>query len=362
MATQIRLRGASARPPLIRYFEYLQFAALAIQPFIWLAFSPNQFLLFLLSAGPMQAALLALALAVSRGRQAWAKWVLLGLYILAFAGIVSILFTPPFAVVLMMLPPAILRGISLALLFTKQASSWLHQDKGRLLVSRTVATASAQRDDKRLTLVDKLQISPGLFWILASGTGGAFGAWLAWITFPSARFATNVMGHFSWALVGFASTVGIVFGIAQAAAISLLKPAADEWRARTAIMPLLWIPATAAGVFAMIFPLWWTYAEDLLLAPGYLVAVMLPGIILLSLLQWGILYFYLPVVGWRWRTIVGAAVGVSIGLLVAMMLGAFLPLPMEVIWAGAFGLILGAIQNKPAREMSSRSRTSAAVN
>lgn len=362
MMTESPPRRASARPPHIRYFEYLQFAALAVQPFIWLALSPNQFLLFLLSAAPMQAALLALALAVSRGHQAWAKWLLLALYLLAFAGILSILFRPPFAVVLMMLPPAILRGISLAFLFTKQSSSWLHQDKAPALFGRTLATASVQTDHKWPPLIGNVQISPGLFWILASGTGGAVGAWLAWIAFPSARFATNVMGHFGWALVGFASTVGLVFGIFQAAALSLLGPAGDQWQARTRVMALLWVPATAAGIFVMIFPLWWTYAEDLMLAPGYLVAVMLPGIVLMALLQWGIIYFYLPVIGWRWRTIVGAAVGVSIGLLTAMMIGAFLPLPMEVIWAGAFGLILGAMQHKAAREMSSLLRTSATVN
>lgn len=193
---------------------------------------------------------------------------------------------------------------------------------------------------------------PGATWILASGLGAGIGAALACTIFPEAGFAENPTGLFSWKLVGFAATIGATFGLFQAGALGALL-GDRSWRARIAAM--LWLPASAIGIAAMIFPLWWTDAELLLMLPIAVPIAMAPGVMVLAAGQGLLAYSIAPSSNWFLRTVAGAAIGGLVGLPVAVMIGPILPGlfeapvpgPGETIWAATTGLVIGAIQRRP---------------
>ncbi len=349
------------RPPHIRYFEFLQIAMIGIEFASHLTVGPDQLLFNLATLGPINAVILGLTLAVSRGRQNWARWALLILYVvfvLLAASTVAFLFRAGSGIVLVTLLFVIVPGAVLFLAFTKQSSAWIHSKHQENAFERPVMPPTQQQTaaSRGPQATVKIHLDqPGVLWALSSGAGAAVGAWIACLAFPSARFAQNPIGHFSWALVGFASTVGAGFGIAQSAALAyVLKLSTGGQNTRTRVIESAWIIATALGVFAMIFPLWWTYAEALVLAPGYMLAVMAPGIVLLAVLQSLLIRPFGPPKGWLWRTAVGGGIGASMGLFAAMMIGAVLPLPMEAAWAGSFGLVIGAMQAKLIQAISAR--------
>lgn len=351
MPAQPQLSRSERRPPHIRYFEVLQIAMIGIALVTQLTGGRERLLFNLATLAPAEGVLLGLTLAVSRGRQNWARWVLLVLYIYVAISVVTFSFMSGAQAAVVGGVLSILPGAVLALAFTKQSSAWLRAKRPQ---SGLMSAARPIERRPRFAISGSLDFGerPGPTWTVMSGVGAALGAWIACLLFPSARFAENLIGHFSWALVGFASTVGLGFGAAQAATLMYLAKSAEGLQlGRIRLVALGWIVATAAGVFVMIFPLWWTYAEALLLAPGYMLAVMMPGILTLAILQWALLRSCSPVRGWLWRTAVGGAIGGSMGLMAATIVGGLLPLPIEVAWTGSFGLLIGAMQAKPVRDL-----------
>lgn len=296
--------------------------------------------------------LLGLTLAISRGRQNWARWVLLVLYVYVAISVVTFSLIAGTEAALIGGLLAVLPGAVLALAFTKQSSAWLRSTHHQSAF--TSATRPNERHRWLREIISNFRIAerPGSVWTLSSGGGAAAGAWIACVAFPSARFAQNPVGHFSWALVGFAWTIGLGFGAAQSAIlVRVLRSVTSQPSIRIRLVAFAWNAVTAVGVFVMIFPLWWTYTEALLLAPGYLLAVMMPGVLLLAILQWALIRSCSEVTGWLWRTALGGAIGGSMGLMAAIMVRGLLPLPMEAEWAGSFGLLIGAMQAKTVRDL-----------
>jgi hypothetical protein len=197
----------------------------------------------------------------------------------------------------------------------------------------------------------------GATWIVASGLGAAIGGALASILFPAAGFAQNPTGQFSWSLVGFAFTVGLVFALFQSASLAALLGQRSS-RARSVVV-LLWTAVTAVAVAVMIFPLWWTDAELLMMMPIAVPIYMSPGIILLAIGQTLLIQGMAGPVRWFRRTAFGAAIGALIGLPAVMVIGPLLPSflqvyttgPGETIWAGTMGLIIGAMQRSPLQSL-----------
>lgn len=354
MSTHVETIASQSRPRHIRYFEFLQFGMIGIVLATEFAAAGEQLLFKLASLGPVVAILLALTLAVSRAHQNWARWVLLIIYIyIVVAGLPFVLLMPGLSLIeilVAVLLAAGLPGAVLSLAFTKQSSAWIRAKNAEKASSSPIGAAISWQQPKRPARAVSAKLidhRAGLVWALSSGAGASLGAWLACLLLPSARFAENPIGHFTWALVGFASIIGLGFGAAQSAVLAhLLKSAADLQKSKIRLVLLAWVIATAASVFAMVFPLWWTDAEALLIAPGYMLTVMTPGIVLLAVLQWTLIRLCSPLEGWLWRTAVGGAIGASMGLFTAMFIRAVLPLPMEAVWAGSFGLVIGAMQAK----------------
>jgi len=100
--------------------------------------------------------------------------------------------------------------------------------------------------------------------------------------FPGAAFGASPTGQFGWHLVGFASLIGAALGLSQWVVLRhLLKPA----NATDRLLLHLWIPATSLGIVAMLMPLWWLDAEVFILLPWMSAGPMIPGIVLLGILQ-----------------------------------------------------------------------------
>ncbi len=93
-----------------------------------------------------------------------------------------------------------------------------------------------------------------------------------------------------------------------------------------------------------MLPLWWTDAEVFFFAPWAAAVVMLPGMIFLGLGQWLVLYRVITArIIWVLRTIVGAAIGAVLGLVVAFAFS-LVSIPPEATWAFVIGASIGALQ------------------
>ena len=188
---------------------------------------------------------------------------------------------------------------------------------------------------------DNLYIRLAWLWICGTGISALVGAGLALILFPSAAFARNPTGQFGWNLVGFALAIGIPFAISQWMILRYFP----RYRKTAKISFLvLWIPVTSIGITLMILPLWWLDVMVLILAPWVVVVKMLPGMIVLGLGQWFVLYRVITArFIWVLRTILGAAIGAVLGLAVAIALS-LISLPLETTWALVIGASIGALQ------------------
>lgn len=176
-------------------------------------------------------------------------------------------------------------------------------------------------------------------WTGASALGTSIGAMLALILFPSAAFASNPTGQFSWNLVGFALAIGVPLGVSQ---WLVLRQLLKYRLANDSLSLHLWIPATSVGIAVMVMPLWWWDAEVFIFAPWVVAYVMFPGMILLGIAQWLILYRLISVrFTWVLRTIAGAAIGSILGLVVAFFLT---PIPLEITWSFLAGAGIGRLQ------------------
>jgi hypothetical protein len=184
-------------------------------------------------------------------------------------------------------------------------------------------------------------------WVGISGLGALIGATIAVASFPGAAFAENPTGQFDWHLVGFALSIGISFALAQWLLLSNLV--ADK-RVMNTFLSGLWLIASTAGIVAILFPLWWMPWGQIILAPYWTVAVMIPGSLVLGFGQ----RMVLGQVGkasnrYVWLTCFGVATGGYLGLIGAFLL-MFLSdalLPINHMWALLFGLIVGAFQCRP---------------
>ena len=173
----------------------------------------------------------------------------------------------------------------------------------------------------------------GKTWAGFSTLAFAFGAMIALQNFPEAGFAQNPTGVFGSHLVGFAASVAVPVAAVQC---FLLTRLCRTISMRQLVLLLLWFPVTAAGIMAMIMPLWWFDAWLLSIAPWLAAAPMLPGVLGLGLAQWLIVRalfgarFY-----WITVSVTGAVVGSILGLVIAMVLQ---PIPLEITWAAVTGL------------------------
>jgi hypothetical protein len=184
-------------------------------------------------------------------------------------------------------------------------------------------------------------------WIGVSGLGALLGATIAVASFPGAAFAENPTGEFGWHLVGFALSIGVSFAVAQWLLLSNLL--ADK-RAMNTFLSAVWLIASSAGIVAILLPLWWMPWGQILLAPHWTVAVMMPGSLFLGFGQ----RIVLGQIGktsnrYVWLTCFGVAIGGYLGLIGAFLLmfvSAAL-LPINHMWALLFGLVVGAFQCRP---------------
>lgn len=175
-------------------------------------------------------------------------------------------------------------------------------------------------------------------WPLVSGGAAAIGALIADFVFPEAGFAQNPTALFGWHLVGFASIVGISLAVGQ---WLILQKTYGKNGFASAIKIAFWLPVTTTGIVAMVFPLWYLDAVVLSFMPIVVVVPMMPGIVLLGVAQWVVLYSLIQAKNtWILMTIAGATLGAVVGLILAL----FLPLPVEATWAGVTGLGIGVFQ------------------
>jgi hypothetical protein len=176
-------------------------------------------------------------------------------------------------------------------------------------------------------------------WTLASAAGTGVGAYLAMRYFPEAGFAKHPTGQYGPYLYGFAVSVALPLALAQ---FVLLASFLGSYTPGRLVLLLLWIPATAVGVMAMILPLWSWDAFVFAIMPLAVAVVMLPGAVLMGLAQNVILYALFGTrIYWAALTVVGAVIGSVAGLVLAFMLQ---PMPLEVVWGIVTGAGIGATQ------------------
>jgi len=181
------------------------------------------------------------------------------------------------------------------------------------------------------------------FWILTiwgclGSIGLAFGAALAIDAVPEARFGVSPTGEFRWYLVWFSLYVAAPFSIAQWFGLLLTLPVRNLQKLAISV---LWLPATCAGVLAMLLPMWSWSAGMFMDMPIGVAIPILPGAAILGACQAFILRL---LVGngryWIMSTLLGAAFGGVFGRLIAANFGSAL----EVTWALITGLGIASFQ------------------
>ena len=190
-----------------------------------------------------------------------------------------------------------------------------------------------------------IRIKTSTKWLLFSCAGAAVGAALANDFFPSAIVDRLRTGYFNLDLVGplfFAAMIGVLFGVAQWSVLRRIQGNNDV-RAQDARQ--LWIPMTAVGVVTMVLPLLWVYAEQRAWLHIVGLPVMVPGIIILSAVQFMLIARIFPERPWFWRTVIGAVLGAVFGIPVSAFLQHVCYVPEEISYAGTIGFFIGALQS-----------------
>ena len=185
------------------------------------------------------------------------------------------------------------------------------------------------------------------------------GAGAAVVFFPGAAFGQNPTGDFGWHLVGFAVLVGVFFALGQ---WSILRRFSDRYLEINPLLLGLWIPASTVAIMAMLLPLWWVTGGFFFWAPWLMVERMFPGILVLAILQW-LLLWRMTAIGPKWivLTILGSSLGAILGLFWPIILlpismtfspeldAAFIEfiefIPLEVPSAFVFGATIGLLQS-----------------
>lgn len=176
--------------------------------------------------------------------------------------------------------------------------------------------------------------TPGIreLWVGVSVASIGIGAMIALHYFPGAGFAMHPAGQYDLELVGFTACVTLPLAVAQSAMLACTIRRLD---AVGIFWTILWLPFTAAGVAAMILPLWSWDATVFTFMPWMVVIPMLPGALLLGSLQWLAGHWLFGArLYWISLTVVGVIAGSVLGLIVAFMLQV---LPLEVTWAALTG-------------------------
>lgn len=184
-------------------------------------------------------------------------------------------------------------------------------------------------------------MNPGnlrLLWTGAAALALACGATLAVTFVPGARFGVNPTGHFGWHLVWFAFLVGAPLATVQFLLLLGIFPPRGFSRL---LLAVLWIPVTCGSVVAMLLPMWWWAADTFVAMPISVIMPPLPGAALLGLTQGLLLWGLAGSPGyWMISTIIGAALGCVVGLIIALVT----PYALEVVWALVTGLGIGISQ------------------
>lgn len=157
-------------------------------------------------------------------------------------------------------------------------------------------------------------------WIGASALGAILGSILAVDVFPSAGFGRNPTGLYGPNVFGFAFLISAPLAIVQWLALRWILPSLDVVARRAWI----WVPVSLLGWMATALPLWSVPAEVLVFVPVYWIVPLLPGSVVLGLMQWSYWARYYTV-NWAWiaLTVAGAFVGAFL-VPVAMILGFYL--------------------------------------
>jgi hypothetical protein len=175
-------------------------------------------------------------------------------------------------------------------------------------------------------------------WTGAAGLALACGAMLAVAFVPGARFGVNPTGLFGWHLVWFAALVGVPLAVLQFLLLLRIFPPRGFLRLLAA---LLWMPVTCGSVVAMLLPMWWWPADTFASMPLSVVMPPLPGAALLGATQALLLRGLAGSQGyWVICTIIGAALGCVVGLMIALIT----PQVLETVWALVTGLGIGFSQ------------------
>jgi len=177
----------------------------------------------------------------------------------------------------------------------------------------------------------------GLAWVVCATAGCGIATTASLSLYPDLGFARNPLGEFHEEMLLFAGLIGFGLGLAQSAVLGLAG--------LLTIRPLfLWVFATTLCVAGMILPLWWVDAEIFFFAPWYAIIPTGPGLLSLAIIQALLMSPKLHGPEWLFSTILGGAIGVVGGLLVALI---FTPeLPFEVSWAGSVALGMAIFQRR----------------
>ena len=187
-----------------------------------------------------------------------------------------------------------------------------------------------------------------LLWTIAAGCALGCGAILAVTLVPEARFGINPVGRFGWHLVSFALLVGVPLAAVQCLILFCVFRPAGFLRP---LLVMLWVPFTSLSIVAMLLPMWWWTADTFASIPLSAIMPPLPGAALLGVSQALLVFGIAGTQGyWVIATILGAAVGIVVGLLIALIL----PFGIEIVWALFTGASIGYFQGFALRDVLAR--------
>lgn len=208
-------------------------------------------------------------------------------------------------------------------------------------------------------------------WVVGSGFGALAGAALALELFPTEQaYGLRLPPFYTYGVGLHAFAVGVPFAISQ----WLLLRYVPRYRENAELSFLFWwMPVTSIGIACMLLPLrtvafaeiaapfagvspspvnlWQLDEEAILSVVGSMilvvryervVEVMLPGMMLLAVGQWFVLYRVIHASYiWTLLTIAGASIGAIVGLMAAVTL---FPLALELAWAFVQGISIAVFQ------------------
>jgi len=183
-----------------------------------------------------------------------------------------------------------------------------------------------------------------LVWIGYSALGAVLGSILAVHFFPSAGFGKNPTGVYGPNVFGFAFLNSAPIATAQLLALRwilsrLNVPVRQIW---------IWVSVSLLGWMATVLPLW-SVSVEVFMLPISWVVMLIPGTLVLGLMQRSYLARDYTVSYWVTRTVVGASLG-SLSCFVLLFLwfslgfGSVQFLNFETLWAALIVIGVSALQ------------------